>query len=321
MAVLLTGVQGIQKNNTLQVLEYLLFALAGQLHHIGHINAGFLCQGQGKRFRSGIHGSHNHLLLDGALREHIRFSDKIALIIQHLQRGQQTEGTVCTKHTVIGPGIDQAIFLAERIVNLVQVRLLRCDKGFRVVLRLIFDQPSGAVPDFNHTLNAALCRCRHIYRIHAAVFPVVKLPIHHCIAEVTHGRVGRNGMIFFLVCQFIQLILCDFRMNILNGIGQQRPQFLPLEGQAGRLRAKGTTDLTHFTQYHIRIVDEILVHSQAIGGHAQVNPVGHNIHQTVTLLQEDNIRSHFRACGTFEGVIGQTDGTQQIGSLGDILSD
>ena len=40
-AVIVARVHGIQEDNSLQVLKQLLFTLAGQLHHIGHVDLGF----------------------------------------------------------------------------------------------------------------------------------------------------------------------------------------------------------------------------------------------------------------------------------------
>ena len=40
----------------------------------------------------------------------------------------------------------------------------------------------------------------------------------------------------------------------------------------------------------------------------------------VTLLQEDNVRNNFRASIFLERIIGQTDGTQQISTFGDVFT-
>ena len=40
-AVIVARVHGIQEDNSLQVLKQLLFTLAGQFHHIGHVDLGF----------------------------------------------------------------------------------------------------------------------------------------------------------------------------------------------------------------------------------------------------------------------------------------
>ena len=38
-------------------------------------------------------------------------------------------------------------------------------------------------------------------------------------------------------------------------------------------------------------------------------------------MQEQDIRSDLRAGGTLEGIVGQTNGSQKVSSLGDILAD
>ena len=63
------------------------------------------------------------------------------------------------------------------------------------------------------------------------------------------------------------------------------------------------------------MVDEILVHFQTVFIDIQMEPVRFHIHHAIPLLEEDDIGSHFRAGCAFEGIIGQTDGTQQISPL------
>ena len=45
-----------------------------------------------------------------------------------------------------------------------------------------------------------------------------------------------------------------------------------------------------------------------------------NIHQSVTLLEEDNVRCDLCAGSGLEGIIRQPDSAEQVGSLRDILS-
>ena len=51
-----------------------------------------------------------------------------------------------------------------------------------------------------------------------------------------------------------------------------------------------------------------------------MHPIGLNIHQSVTLLEEDNVRCDLRAGSGLEGIIRQPDSAEQVGSLRDILS-
>ena len=66
------------------------------------------------------------------------------------------------------------------------------------------------------------------------------------------------------------------------------------------------------------MVNEILVHSYAVLIFIKENPIRLNIYDPVTLLQDQNIRSHLRAGIAFKGVVRQSDGTEQLGSLCDI---
>ena len=88
-------------------------------------------------------------MTDCALGEHIRFPDKVALIIQNFQGCQQAVGTVCAERRGIGSGIDKAVLLGELIVKIVQLGLLGGNKGFREVLCLILDQLTNTIPDGN----------------------------------------------------------------------------------------------------------------------------------------------------------------------------
>ena len=49
-----------------------------------------------------------------------------------------------------------------------------------------------------------------------------------------------------------------------------------------------------------------------------LRPLRHDVQRTVTLLQEDDVRNDLGTGVLFESVIGQTDGPQQLGALGQI---
>ena len=95
---------------------------------------------------------------------------------------------------------------------------------------------------------------------------------------------------------------------------------MPFKGDAGRLRPIGAADLLHLAQNHFRVVDEILVHLEAVFIDAKMHPIRLNIYEGISLLQEQNIGRDLRAGSALERVVGQTDGTQQIGPLSDVLA-
>ena len=80
-------------------------------------------------------------------------------------------------------------------------------------------------------------------------------------------------------------------------------------------------DHLHVAQHHFRVVHKIGVHPDAIGVGGQMHPIGLNIHQSVTLLEEDNVRCDLCAGSGLEGIIRQPDSTKEVRSLCDIFSD
>ena len=52
-----------------------------------------------------------------------------------------------------------------------------------------------------------------------------------------------------------------------------------------------------------------------------MHPIGGDVGQTVALLEKEDVRSDFRACRTFEGVVGQSDSSDQLGPLRNIFTD
>ena len=68
------------------------------------------------------------------------------------------------------------------------------------------------------------------------------------------------------------------------------------------------------------MVYEILVDGKTIFRFAKLHPVRLMVDGAVTLLQEDNVRNNFRASIFLERIIGQTDGTQQISTFGDVFT-
>ena len=110
-------------------------------------------------------------------------------------------------------------------------------------------------------------------------------------------------------------------MNVLDGIPQEIPKLCIFISNAGGLHAVRPADHLHVAQHHFRVVHKIGVHPDSIGVGGKVYPLRLNVNQPVTLLEEDNVRCDLRAGSGLEGVIRQPDRTEQVGSLGNILSD
>ena len=109
-------------------------------------------------------------------------------------------------------------------------------------------------------------------------------------------------------------------MNVLDGIPQEVAKLCIFIGNTGGLHAMRPADHLHVAQHHFRVVHKIGVHPDSIGVCGKVHPFGFNVDQPVTLLEEENVRCDLRAGSGLEGVVGQPDSAEQVGSLRDILS-
>ena len=321
LAVLFAYVHGVEENNTLQILEQLLLGFAGELRHIRHIDSCFFCKGQRIGLGSRVNRLHRYLLLDGSFGEHICLAEEVALIIQHLQRGKQAVGAVGIESRIVGSCADKPIFFAEIIIETIELFLLCLDIGIGIVLRLVLDQRPDTITDGNHAFDAAFGSRGNIHGIHAAVFTVVDFTVHHREAEIAHIRVSGNRKVFILRFKIVDFKFGNLGMNVLDGIPQEVPKLCIFISNTGGLHAVRPADHLHVAQHHFRVVHKIGVHPDAIGVGGQMHPIGLNIHQSVTLLEEDNVRCDLCAGSGLEGIIRQPDSAEQVGSLGNILSD
>lgn len=68
------------------------------------------------------------LVVDGALKEHIRLALQLAVLVQHFQRAEQAVGTVLFKGSFVSRAVDQAILSIEAVISGVQF-LLKVSDG------------------------------------------------------------------------------------------------------------------------------------------------------------------------------------------------
>ena len=166
--------------------------------------------------------------------------------------------------------------------------MLRLDLLIGIVLGLVFQQRPHTVPQLDHAADSALCRLGYLHRVHAAVFPVVDLPVHQCIGEVADGRIGLDGMILALQL-LLPVIGGDLAVDILNGLRQQRFQRLLRVRLAGGRGTKRPGHHLHLAQHHVGVVDEVAVHLDAVLVGGKMHPFRLNIHHSFPLLQKQNV--------------------------------
>ena len=197
--------------------------------------------------------------------------------------------------------------------------MLRLDFFIGIVLGLILQQRPHTVPQLDHAADSALRRLGYLHRVHAAVFPVVDLTVHQCIGEVADGRIGFDRMI--LTLQFLLTVIGgDLPVDILDCLRQQRFQQLLRVRLTGRRGAERPRHHLHLAQDHIRVVDEVAVHLNAVLVGGKMHPFWFYIHHALTLLQKQNIRHDLRARRGLERIVGQADVPQQLRALRDVFS-
>ena len=74
-----------------------------------------------------------------------------------------------------------------------------------------------------------------------------------------------------------------------------------------------------FTQYHVRVIQEVAVDGIAVLVLTGLHPVRLDGNGPVAFLQEDNVGYNFGAGIGFEGIVGQSDGTQELRPFCQIL--
>ena len=75
----------------------------------------------------------------------------------------------------------------------------------------------------------------------------------------------------------------------------------------------------HIAHNHLWVFNKIAVHRNAVFVRIKVYPIWLDVDYSVTLLQNENITCDLCACVCPKSIVGQTDSSQQLGSLGDIF--
>ena len=249
---------------------------------------GLFANGQRQRLHCRVYLFSGFVTADGALGEQVRLPFQVPILVQNFQRTQQEVGAVLIEGNGIAAGIDESVFSGEGIVEGIQLGLLRLDFFIGIVLGLIFQQRPHTVPQLDHAADSALCRLGYLHRVHTAVFTVVDLPVHQCIGEVADSGIGLNGMILALQL-LLPVISGDLAVDILNGLRQQCFQRLLRVRLTGGRGAERPGHHLHLAQDHIRVVDEVAVHLDAVLVGGKVYPLRLNIHHSFPLLEEQNV--------------------------------
>ena len=191
----------------------------------------------------------------------------------------------------------------------------------RIILKLSIDECSHRIPDCNHAFDPVLPCHRGFHRLHNAVLAVVHLTVHKRKRKVAHSRVCRKNTVRFFSCQFVLLDLGYFGVDVADRFRQQFRKLHLRKRLAGGLRAERTRFRYHTAEYHIRMLDKVLVHLDAVFVFSEVTPIGIALYHAVALLKKDNIRDCFRSRRRLKGRIRQADCSEEVCAGGDIPSD
>ena len=262
--------------------------------------------------------------LDRALGEHISLALQIVVLVENFQGAKQIVGAVIRKCQCVAATVDKAMLRREVVVEFIQLMLGLTD-GFicYIPVHLLCNEFLHTVAQFHHAFDTLRGGSVQVRFHHAAVFPVVDIAIHHCVAVVLHIGVCRDGGVGALSVTKIG----EFRfrvgaMDVLNGVVQQRTQFKVFIRLNREILLTVLCTLRSLpSENHFRVLKEIAVDGETVLILTKVYPVGFDLNGTITLLQEDDVGNNVRTGIRFESVVGQSNCTEQLCSLCDILSD
>ena len=188
-------------------------------------------------------------------------------------------------------------------------------------IHLKVDQFLHTITQSHKTFHTGFGGSVEIRAHHAAVFPVVHLPVYNGIRIVLHIGVGRNGGVNgFALAQLRQLCLLISAMNVLHSIMQLVGKLQSLDRVHGVIHTMSSAYRFLSAQHHFRVVDKIPVDGKPILRLSGLSPFRHDVQRTVPLLEKDDVRHHLGTGILFERIIGQTDSSQQFSTLGKIAA-
>ena len=260
--------------------------------------------------------------LDGALGEHIRLALQLSVLVDDFQRTEQVIGRIVCIGQAVCTVIDETVSGRKAVIEPVQLCLFLLNSAVQHrCVHLKVDQLLHTIPQSHQTFYTSFGSGIEVRAHHAAVFPVVHLPVHNGIGIVLHIGVGRNGGVNgFAFAQFRQLCLLISAMNILHGIMQLVGKLQSLDRVHGVVHTMSSAYRLLSAQHHFRVVDKIPVDGKSVLRLSGLSPFRHDVQRAVPLLEEDDVRYHLGTGILFERVIRQTDSSQQLSTLGKIAA-
>ena len=315
---------GVLEDDALQVGSNALVVARGaqQLGHIGQVHPAPFPNRDGQRLGRGVHMGDAVFRPDGPFCEHIRLAFQFAVLVQVFQRTEQVIGRIILKEAAVFAVIDEAKLGGKGIVGGVQFDLFRLDVGVRVIFQLILDQLVDHLPQLHHAFDPFPGVAAQFCLGHDGVFAVIHFTIYHRVREVLDAGVGGQDIGSVLGSfSFGMLHRPVLAVNLCRCLFELRGQVRPLEG-VDRYVLPAILGVFggKFAQNHLGMLHKILVDGEAFQRFAQLHPVRLPVDGPVPLLQEDDVGNNLCPGVGFERIVGQPDGSQQVGPLGQVLA-
>ena len=293
------------EDHALQLSGQFFFCFSGKPTHIAHIYAGFFRDGHRQCFACHIHSSHCLMGLNGPFGEHIRLALQLSVLVNNFQRTEQVIGRIVCIGQAVCTVIDETVSGRKAVIEPVQFRLfLGNGSVWNRCIHLKVDQFLHTITQSHKTFHAGFGGGVEVRAHHAAVFPVVHLPVYNGIRIVLHIGVSRNGGVNgFALAQLRQLCLLISAMNVLHRIMQLVGKLQSLDRIHGVIHTMSGAYRLLSAQHHFRVVDKIPVDGKSILRLSGLRPLWCNVQRTVTLLEKDDVRYHLGTGILFERVI------------------
>ena len=314
--------QRVFEDHALQLLDDLLLALTGKLCHIGQIDTGFFSDGERQCLTCRIHGRDRFRFADRALGENVRFSLQIPFFVQYLQRGQQAVAGILLERPLVRAAADDPVLRREVVVLFAELPLQESYFRVSAVIHLNVQQLLDSIADLDQAEHTFCRDGRQLHQIHAGVFAVKHSAVHVCEAEILYCRIsGDRGIRVFLKIGIRQHHFPDRRFQMADCL-------MELIGKSGSrngfhrhfllavLRVFGG----ELAQHHFGMLNEILVNAVSLWGFSKMHPFRLSQSCTVSFLEKQNVSNNTGICVPHKCIVRQPDSTDQIRTVGQILT-
>ena len=172
----------------------------------------------------------------------------------------------------------------------------------RIIVQLHFQECTNAVADRYHPFDTVLCCLGDIYRRHPAVLTIVDLSVKYREREIPDVGISGDRVIFLNIP--VKLIIDDLSVDIGNSFIKKLFEIGTLIRDTIRRHSKTSRHEFHLAENHFRMLNEIAVHRNTVFIGTEMNPRRLYVDNTVSLLQDQNIRHGVCSRVSSEGIVG-----------------